>query len=100
MSTTSWTVPPDPLCSRMAPSAPTGTTARLGTVWFLTWFRLDASGRARPSAKADTHPAAVGAVTVTLTPTADTPVAGTPPRPGTGRTRSGRAATGAAAAPV
>src|ERR1035437_8065902 len=100
MSTTSWTVPPDPLCSRMAPSAPTGTTARLGTVWFLTKFRLDTSGRALPSAKADTHPGAVGSVTVTLATTADTPVAGTPARPATCRTRSAPAATGATAAPL
>src|SRR5674476_985625 len=100
MSTISWTVPPDPLCSRMAPSAPTGTTARLGTVWFLTKFRLDTSGRALPSAKADTHPGAVGSVAVTLATTADTPVAGTPARPATCRTRSAPAATGATAAPL
>src|ERR1035437_2506906 len=100
MSTASWTVPGEPLCSRMAPSAPTGTMARLETVRPLTKFRLDTSGLPPPSAKADTQPGAAGWVTVRLTTTADTPVAGTPARPATGSTRSGAGPTGAAAAPM
>src|ERR1039458_1335592 len=84
----------------MAPSAPTGTMARLETVRPLTKFRLDTSGLPPPSAKADTQPGAAGWLTVRFTTTADTPTAGTPSLPTTGSTRSAPGPTGAAAAPM
>src|ERR1035437_8994807 len=100
MSATIWTVPREPLWSRIAPVAPTGTIARLGTLWPATKFRLDTTGKGVPLGKADTHPGEVGWVTVRLTTTADTPLVGIPFLPVICRTRSAPAATGARAAPL
>ena len=58
---------------------------RLGTVWPGSKLRFDVTGTAVPSACTVRCPPRVGAVTVTLSTTADTPEAGTPPRPATGR---------------
>src|SRR5690349_5506259 len=77
----SWTVPADPLYSLIFPSAPTGTTTRLGTVCPGWKFRFEVSCRGVPDGHTVTYPPVEGSTTVTLTATADTPVAGTPPRP-------------------
>src|SRR5580765_4240192 len=60
---------------------------RLGTVWPVVMFRLDATGRGSPAGQTVTKLGVVGSVTVMLMATAATPAAGTPPRPVTASSR-------------
>src|SRR5665648_737578 len=96
----SWMVRDDPLYRATWPLAPTGATARFGTVWPATKFRLDAVGRVVWSPYTVTYPKLVGAVTVTLSTTAETPEAGTPPRPVTCNATVPPVPTGAVGAPT
>src|SRR5260370_551731 len=59
-------VPVPPLNRSILPSAPTGTTTRLGMVWPATKLRLEVVGFVTPSGHTVAKPAAVGWVTVTL----------------------------------
>ena len=69
----------------IAPSAPTGTMARLLAVPFTrVRLTLDVAGRVVPLAWTVTNPGEVASIAATFTSTADTPVAGTPPCPRTG----------------
>src|SRR2546422_1434959 len=63
------------------PPAPIGTTTRLGTIWFLTQLRFDASGRVEPVGYATRKVDAVVLTTVTLRTAASAPTPGMPPAP-------------------
>src|SRR3954470_237532 len=64
----------------ICPLPPTFTMARLGTVWPAMALRFDAFGGAAPEGNTVRWVAALGAMAVTFTTTADTPEEGTPPR--------------------
>ncbi len=82
------------LNSFTVPSAPTGTTTWLGTVWPADQLRLEELGRSLPDGHTVRCPPSFASVTVTFSTTALAPLCGTPPRPATCSVISLRAGTG------
>src|SRR6476620_53738 len=93
-------VPPEWLTIRILPSAPTGTTARFGSVCPARKLTLDVDADGAPFAYAVSQPASSGVVTVRFTTTADTPWLGTPPTPVTCTATDADGPTRARGAPV